>query len=122
MTGAFFDEVLGTALLCIAVLTINQGARAKFPIHLRAVALMWAFIGVSGAVGIQTSFGLNPARDLGPRIAAAMFRYPSTIWTDRQGYFFYGAVLGPVAGALLGAGFWEILLGEGVKVRLRRKH
>lgn len=121
-TGAFFDEVLGTALLCISVLTINEGARAKLPIHLRAVALMWAFIGVSGALGIQTSFGLNPARDLGPRIAAAMFRYPATIWTDRQGYFFYGAVLGPVAGAVLGAGLWEILLGQGLKVGLRRKH
>lgn len=29
----------------------------------------------------------NPARDLGPRIAAAMYGYPSTIWTDRNCYW-----------------------------------
>jgi aquaglyceroporin related protein len=98
---------LGTFLLAATVCLIGQPENLALRLHTKAFILGAALIGVSSAVGVQTSFALNPARDLGPRIAASAFGYPSTIWTNRHGYWFWGPILGPIGGALLGVGAVE---------------
>lgn len=113
VTGGFFNEAVGTALLMVAILAT---AKPQIPLHVRAVLLSGAFVAVSGAIGLQTGFALNPARDLGPRIACAIFGYPATIWTERDGYFVYGPIVGPIVGAVVGAGVHDLLVGDGIQL------
>lgn len=97
----FFSEVLGTAVLVFVVgamtskLVLSTGPAAGFSPYLVG-CLVWA-IGLS--LGGTTGYAINPARDLGPRIAHATLPIAGKGYSD-WGYA-YIPVFGPFAGALL---------------------
>lgn len=116
--GNFICEVIGTAMLLFGVLGIgaNAGAiRSAGEIDLSAVFttgitpllvgfLVWA-IGLS--LGGPTGYAINPARDLGPRIAHAVLPIPGK--GDSDWGYAWVPVAGPIIGGVLGA--WLFQLG-----------
>jgi glycerol uptake facilitator protein len=73
---------------------MNLGALGAIPI----AALVWA-IGLS--LGGPTGYAINPARDLGPRIAHALLPIPGKAGSDWS--YAWIPVLGPLAGGALAA-------------------
>ena len=69
------------------------------------VALIVTAIGLS--LGGTTGYAINPARDLGPRIAHAVLPVPG----KRDSDWSYAAVpvVGPVIGGVLAAGLFVLL-------------
>jgi glycerol uptake facilitator protein len=118
---AFFCEVLGTFLLVFPIflmvdpsLALDLGAPAKKEtavglgaIGALPVGLLVFAIGLS--LGGTTGYAINPARDLGPRIAHAIL--PIRGKRDSDWGYAWIPVLGPVVGALLAASA-AILLTE----------
>lgn len=101
-------EIIGTAMLVLGVLGIshpaNQLAGGLSP--LLVGFLVWA-IGLS--LGGPTGYAINPARDLGPRIAHAVLPIPGKGGSD-WGYAWI-PVVGPVIGGILGALLFKTLFG-----------
>jgi glycerol uptake facilitator protein len=106
-------EIVGTFTLVFGVLTMtapgNLGhgpglAQALGP--LVVTLLIWA-IGLS--LGGPTGYAINPARDLGPRIAHALLPIPG----KRSSDFAYGwvPIVGPIIGGAIGAGLYMVLFG-----------
>ena len=110
---AFFCEVVGTFLLVLPVFFMTD-AKIKLPflpapssdvviglgtLGALPVALLVFAIGLS--LGGTTGYAINPARDLGPRIAHALLPVPG----KRDGDWGYAwiPVLGPLVGGLLAA-------------------
>jgi glycerol uptake facilitator protein len=97
----FFSEVLGTAVLVLVVgamsskLVLSTGAAAGFSPYLVG-CLVWS-IGLS--LGGTTGYAINPARDLGPRIAHAALPIAGKGHSD-WGYA-YIPILGPCTGGIL---------------------
>jgi glycerol uptake facilitator protein len=100
-----FSEVIGTFVLVFAVLSMVapslslDGGVAEAALGLGAlgalpVGLLVFAIGLS--LGGTTGYAINPARDLGPRIAHAMLPIPGKGDSD------WGYAWIPVAGPLLG--------------------
>lgn len=91
------SELIATALLVFAILFIgvNEFTQGLKPI---VVGLLIVSIGLS--LGGTTGFAINPARDLGPRIAHALLPIPGKGSSD-WGYAWI-PVLGPLAGGILG--------------------
>ena len=58
-------------------------------------------LGIGLSLGGPTGYAINPARDLGPRIAHALLPIPGKRDSD-WGYSWI-PVIGPIAGALLAA-------------------
>jgi len=113
----FLCEVLATAVLVLAVLmhapahifTID-GRQAVDTIGLGSigaieVGLVVFAIGLS--LGGTTGYAINPARDLGPRIAHCLLPVPG----KRDSDWSYAAipVIGPLLGALLAVGVSQLL-------------
>ena len=110
---AFFCEALGTFLLVLPVFLITDasvtlpgaaGASTQAPIGLGAlgalpVALLVFAIGLS--LGGTTGYAINPARDLGPRLAHALLPIPGK--RDSDWSYAWVPVIGPVVGGLLAA-------------------
>jgi glycerol uptake facilitator protein len=110
---ALFCEVVGTFLLVLPVFLITDatvtlpgagGASTQVPIGLGAlgalpVALVVFAIGLS--LGGTTGYAINPARDLGPRIAHALLPIPGKNGSDWA--YAWVPVVGPVVGGLLAA-------------------
>jgi len=100
----FISEALGTCVLVIGIVSIVKGAPAAGLTQLLIGLLVW---GIGASLGGTTGFAINPARDLGPRIAHAILPIPGKGSSD----FGYGLAV-PVAGGFAGA----VLAGLFLKV------
>ncbi len=100
----FMSEAIATALLVFAILFIgaNEFTQGLKPL---VVGLLIVSIGLS--LGGTTGFAINPARDLGPRIAHAILPIPGKGTSD-WGYAWI-PVAGPIAGGILGAIFFKLI-------------
>jgi glycerol uptake facilitator protein len=102
-------EIIGTFFLVLGVLAIlspknlnpEQGWDAGFGPFL--VGLLVFAIGLS--LGGPTGYAINPARDLGPRLAH--FVLPIAGKGDSDWGYAWVPVLGPIAGGILGALFYR---------------
>jgi glycerol uptake facilitator len=97
-------EIIGTFTLVFGVLSMLFFVDQKQPYFGNSLGpwvvavLVWA-IGLS--LGGPTGYAINPARDLGPRIAHAILPVPG----KRNSDFAYGwiPVVGPIIGGIIGA-------------------
>lgn len=95
----FITEVIGTAMLVGGIMginNVNNEVGALSP--LLAGFLVWV-IGLS--LGGPTGYAINPARDLGPRIAHAILPIPGK--RDSNWSYAHIPVIGPIVGGILGA-------------------
>jgi glycerol uptake facilitator protein len=110
--GNLLTEIIGTALLVLGLLSVlspanlvpNSGFDTGFKPCLVGV-IVWA-IGLS--LGGPTGYAINPARDLGPRIAHAILPIAGKGGSD-WGYAWVpvvGPIIGGLAGAALYKAFW----------------
>jgi glycerol uptake facilitator protein len=97
----FLSEAIGTAVLVLVAgamtskLVLSTGAAAGFSPYLVA-CIVWS-IGLS--LGGTTGYAINPARDLGPRIAHAVL--PIAGKGNNDWGYAYIPVLGPCTGGIL---------------------
>lgn len=103
-TSAWFTEFLGTALLVGGIFALSDHNLTKY--NLPAYIGLWLSTLVF-ALGFQTAFAWNPARDLGPRIFAACAGYSSFSYTD---YYFWVPLTADYLGALFGVLFYKFLI------------
>ncbi|NLG20384.1 MAG: aquaporin family protein [Actinomycetales bacterium] len=87
-------EVLGTFVLVFVILMFGATPSGLGPL---AVALL--VVGIGNSLGGPTGYAINPARDLGPRIAHAVLPIPGKGGGD-WGYSWI-PVVGPIIGAVL---------------------
>ena len=119
--AAFICEVIGTFMLVFPIFcmvdpslemgdisrqqpqsyTLGLGALGALPVGLLVFA-----IGLS--LGGTTGYAINPARDLGPRIAHAILPIPRK--RDSDWGYAWVPVVGPLVGGLLAAGLALLLL------------
>jgi glycerol uptake facilitator protein len=98
-------EIIGTFALVMGIgaLASNTNIAPGFAPYLIGV-LVWA-IGLS--LGGPTGFAINPARDLGPRLAHAILPVHNKGRSDWQ--YAWIPVLGPIIGGVIGAACWMFL-------------
>lgn len=98
----FGDQVTGTAILVGTIFSLidkkNSAPReALFP-----VAVGFLVVAIGASFGMNCGYGINPARDLVPRIFTAVAGWKSKPFTTNH-YFFWIPILGQLCGAVLGA-------------------
>lgn len=112
-------EIIGTAMLLLGVLGITAGAGGAVGTNASEqlaalygngiapliVGLLVLAIGLS--LGGPTGYAINPARDLGPRIAHALLPIPGKGSSDWE--YSWVPVVGPIIGGIVGALIWRIL-------------
>lgn len=112
LQAALFDQVIGAAILLFLVLAVTD-VRNNAPAPWLApfvVGLIVVAIGM--AWGTNAGYAINPARDLGPRVASFLTGY-ETAFTDQNGaVYFWVPIVGPLVGGLLGAGAYKALIGR----------
>ncbi|WP_017608407.1 MIP/aquaporin family protein [Nocardiopsis xinjiangensis] len=110
-------EIIGTALLLLGILGIgsNEGSvsvqggaqLADFFANGLAPLLVGLLVFAIGlSLGGPTGYAINPARDLGPRIAHALLPIPGKGGSDWS--YAWIPVVGPIIGGVLGAWIWNV--------------
>jgi glycerol uptake facilitator len=114
-------EIIGTFILVFGVLAIvghfsqavigdealTTALGAAFPPLL--IGLLVFVIGLS--LGGPTGYAINPARDLGPRIAHAVLPIPGKGTSDWE--YAWVPVVGPIVGGILGAVTYHLFFAPG---------
>ena len=102
-------EIIGTFVLVFGVLAISANAApAQSGVTPLLIGLLVWGIGLS--LGAPTGYAINPARDLGPRLAHALLPIPGKGSSD-WGYSWV-PVVGPLIGGAIGAAAYVGLLGR----------
>ena len=70
--SCFFCEFTATAVLLMMILAVTDKNNAPPPPGLVPLVLFITLLGIGAALGMETGFAVNPARDFGPRLFAAM--------------------------------------------------
>ncbi len=99
-------EIIGTVMLMIGVLGITNEHNDLGALASLLIGLLVFAIGLS--LGGPTGYAINPARDLGPRIAHAILPIPGKRDAD-WGYALI-PVIAPIIGGILGAFIYKFFL------------
>lgn len=91
-------EIIGTVVLVLGILAIGANKLAD---GLNPLLVGVLVVGIGASLGGPTGYAINPARDLGPRIAHAIL--PIAGKGDSDWKYSWVPVVGPIIGGLLGA-------------------
>jgi glycerol uptake facilitator protein len=114
----FITEVIGTAVLLFGILAIAANAQTLsrpgdvdlsfvFSRGLQPLLVGVLVLGIGLSLGGPTGYAINPARDLGPRLAHALLPIPGKGSSDWE--YSWIPVLGPLVGGVLGAGAYFLM-------------
>ena len=110
--GGFIDQVVGTALLIAGILAITDSRNSPAPAGLAPVVVGLLVLLIGATFGFNAGYAINPARDLGPRIAHAVLPIPGKGGSDWE--YAWIPVVGPILGGVAGAlsfqwanGMWQ---------------
>ncbi len=108
----FVSEMIGTAVLLFGLLFIgvNHFAEGLNPLVVGALIMAIGF-----SLGGTTGFAINPARDLGPRVAH--FLLPVNGKGSSDWKYASVPVFGPFMGALLGTSLYQILYKNDMQIK-----
>ena len=109
--NAFLAEMIGTFALVFLIFSLTDGCNVGRPDD----SLSPLFVGLSITIIISviaplTQAGLNPARDLSPRIFAYLAGWGKTVFPDSHWGFLTVYVLGPITGGILASFFFERII------------
>ncbi|MCM3609971.1 aquaporin family protein [Planococcus sp. MERTA32b] len=98
------SEIIGTTVLVMGLLFIGAN---EFTDGLNPLIVGALIIAIGMSLGGTTGYAINPARDLGPRIAHALLPIPGKGGSDWS--YAWVPVVGPVFGGIYGAVFYKAI-------------
>jgi glycerol uptake facilitator protein len=116
--GNLATEIVGTAVLLFGILAIAANAQTLtrpgdvdlslvFSRGLQPLLVGILVLGIGVSLGGPTGYAINPARDLGPRLAHFVLPIPGKRDSD-WGYAWI-PIVGPIIGGLIGAGLYSVI-------------
>ncbi|HET7480371.1 MAG TPA: aquaporin [Rubrobacteraceae bacterium] len=114
---ALLAEAFATMVLAVVVFAVTDERNAfapSLPVFALTLGLVVGFI-----VAVEaplTMAGLNPARDLGPRIAISLLGWAGVAWSH-AGFNWWVWTVGPIIGAVAGGAVWTFLFGSFLAAR-----
>jgi glycerol uptake facilitator len=111
--GPLLDQIVGTALLVGVILAIvdELGTPVRANLAPYIVGVLVGAIGLS--FGANAGYAINPARDFGPRVFAAIAGYDKVALPGDYGNinsYFWIPIIGPLVGGLLGAFIYDFFI------------
>ncbi|MCD2444126.1 aquaporin family protein [Agromyces sp. SYSU K20354] len=92
-------EIIGTFVLVFVVIGFGRNGDASGLAALGALPVALLVVGIGASLGGPTGYAINPARDLGPRIAHAVLPIAGKGGSDWA--YSWVPVVGPIIGGLL---------------------
>jgi glycerol uptake facilitator protein len=111
--GPFLDQVIGTAVLVGFIFAVTDEYNTPVHGNLAPVVVGFIVVAVGLSIGANAGYAINPARDLGPRLWAWVEGWKKIAMPGDYGNintYFWIPILGPVVGALVGAGVYDGLV------------
>lgn len=111
--GAFYTEALASAVLVAIVFALADRSNLAPPKGTQPFCMFLALLGIGSALGINTGYAMNGARDTGPRIALAMVGYGPEVFTHDYWYWIWAPWVAAIIGGVFGACVYDAFIYVG---------
>ncbi len=122
----FLDEIVLTAFLLIFVVAITDSRNQLPGSNLPPLLIGFAVFAIGASLGANTGYGINPARDFGPRLFAFVAGWgkvalPGTY--SAPGFHFSNywwiPIVGPLIGGVIGVLLYDFFIGDVLHARIK---
>lgn len=110
ITTAFFDQVVGTAILVFVVFAVTQAANNPPLANVGPIVIGFLVVAIGMAWGANAGYAINPARDFGPRFATWITGYGDAMRDQNGDLYFWLPIIAPIIGGLIGGALWQFLM------------
>ena len=110
--GALRDQIIGTAMLVLLVLAIIDARNMAPASNMAPFIIGLAVVAIGMAIGAAAGYAINPARDLGPRLAAWVTGWSGAFNDQRGDFYAWVPIIGPFIGGALGAYVYDWFIGN----------
>jgi glycerol uptake facilitator protein len=105
--GALRDQIIATAILVFLIFALTDTRNSAPLANLAPLAVGLAVVGSVMAFGADAGYAINPARDLGPRLAIFLTGYGGA-FRDQYGHpYFWVPIVGPILGGITGGALYK---------------
>ncbi len=111
-TSAFFDQIVGTAILLFLILAVTDPKNSAPVAWMAPFIIGLIVVAIGMAWGTNAGYAINPARDLGPRLASFVTGYDTAFRDQRDSLYFWVPIIAPLIGGVLGAGLYKAMIGR----------
>ncbi|MEO5882073.1 MAG: MIP family channel protein [Caldimonas sp.] len=113
MRSAFIAEMVGTAMLALMIAVITHPRNEGRPAPASAAVMIGLSVAaIISVIAPLTQAGLNPARDLGPRLVSYFLGWGDIAIPGPRGGWLVVYVLAPMVGALIGGGIGRFAMNR----------
>jgi glycerol uptake facilitator protein len=114
--GGLRSEIIGTALLVMLILAITDARNTAPGANMAPFIIGLAVVAIGMAIGAAAGYAINPARDLGPRLAAWVCGW-ATPFNDQRGDFYaWVPIIGPFIGGAVGVYIYDFFIGASLPI------
>jgi glycerol uptake facilitator protein len=120
------DEIVLTAFLLIFVVALTDNRNSAPGSNLVPLMIGWAVFAIGASLGANTGYGINPARDFGPRLFAYFAGWgkvalPGTFSAPGFHFsnYFWIPIVGPLIGGIIGVLLYDFFIGDVLHARLK---
>ncbi|KAE8257655.1 hypothetical protein A4X13_0g2221 [Tilletia indica] len=114
--SCFLNESVGSMILLLVIMALGDSNNTPPVDGMAPLALLWLVVGIGACLGWQTSYAINPARDLGPRLMLWAVGYtPDVLWNFDAFYFLWGPILATIVGGLVGCFLYDAVCYTGAE-------
>jgi glycerol uptake facilitator protein len=107
---AFFDQIVGTAILVFVVFALITAANNPPLANMTPVVIGLLVVGIGMAWGANAGYAINPARDFGPRFASWITGYETAMFDQNGNLYFWLPIVAPIIGGLIGGAMFKYLV------------
>jgi len=119
-SGPFIDQVVGTAFLIAFVFALVDELNQPPQANLAPIVVGFVVVAIGLSFGANAGYAINPARDLGPRLFAAIAGWKGVAfpgdYANVSGYFWI-PIVGPFIGGLIGAFAYDLGIRDTLRAR-----
>eukprot|EP00123_Amoebidium_parasiticum_P010356 comp20052_c0_seq2/m.24641 comp20052_c0_seq2/g.24641 ORF comp20052_c0_seq2/g.24641 comp20052_c0_seq2/m.24641 type:complete len:323 (-) comp20052_c0_seq2:472-1440(-) len=109
--GAFWDQVVGTALLMAGIISIGDSKNVGLSSTQGPFAVALLVVVIGQTYGIQAGYAINPARDFGPRLFTLIAGWGTQVFTASN-YYFWVPIVGPLVGGPIGTFLYMLFVEQ----------
>ena len=107
---AFFDQIVGTAILVFVIFALTTAANNGPLANLGPVVVGLLVVAIGMAWGANAGYAINPARDFGPRLASFVTGYATAFLDQNGGVYFWLPIVAPIIGGLIGGALFKYMI------------
>jgi len=109
---AFLDQVVGTAILVFVIFALTTAVNNPPMANIGPLFVGLLVVAIGMAFGTNAGYAINPARDLGPRLASWITGYGDAFLstTGDHPVYFWLPIVAPIVGGLIGGAMFKYLI------------